>query len=80
MMTVIILSVMNNGSPVRLGGRALIAFQVLVGAALGVGIGLAALWAMRRFSFSTDGFDAILFLRWRCWPMPLRRPWAATAI
>ena len=37
----------------------LIAFQVLVGAALGVGIGLAALWAMRRFSFSTDGFDAI---------------------
>ena len=59
MMTVIILSVMNNGSLSGWEVARLIAFQVLVGAALGVGIGLAALWAMRRFSFSTDGFDAI---------------------
>lgn len=56
MLTVIVLSVMDEG--VRVGPVIGLVFtQFAFGILFGVGIGLGAVWFMRRFRFSTDGFD-----------------------
>ena len=58
MLTTIVLTVMVGGAS---AGQALylVFSQVVYGGALGVACGLLAVWFMRRFSFSSSGFESV---------------------
>ncbi len=61
MLTAVILSIMSQN--VRGGQIAYMIFaQLTYGALFGVAIAAAALWALKKFQFAADGFDAIFIL------------------
>ncbi|MFV0496712.1 MAG: potassium/proton antiporter [Candidatus Fimivivens sp.] len=61
MLTIVILSIMSGSAK---GGQItyMIFAQLTYGVVLGVAIAAAALWALKKFRFAADGFDAIFIL------------------